>query len=76
MFHQQPPSGLQMTSRAVPLPPVLRNRPPPAVPPPMVKCNFYSPSSPPPPPDVTVFSSQNFLTTFAHKPDETEGHLV
>ncbi|XP_025196659.1 nephrin-like [Melanaphis sacchari] len=66
------------TARAVPLPPILQNRPPPSMIPPMVsKLNYYSPPPPPPPPpDVTVFSSQNVLTTFAHKPDETEGHLV
>uniref|UniRef100_A0A2S2NY34 Uncharacterized protein n=1 Tax=Schizaphis graminum TaxID=13262 RepID=A0A2S2NY34_SCHGA len=79
--HQQPhhaASGVP-TARAVPLPPILHNRPvpPPTIPPMVSKLNYYSPPPPPPPPpDVTVFSSQNLLTTFAHKPDETEGHLV
>lgn len=74
VFHQQPPAPCMPTSRAVPLPPpILHNRPSSAIPL-SVKYNYYSP--PPPPPDVTVFSSKNFLTTFAHKADETEGHLV
>ncbi|CAI6356936.1 unnamed protein product [Macrosiphum euphorbiae] len=79
--HQQPHHALPgvPTARAVPLPPILHNRPvpPPTIPPMVSKLNYYSPPPPPPPPpDVTVFSSQNVLTTFAHKPDETEGHLV
>lgn len=74
IFHQQPPAPCMPTTRAVPLPPpILHNRPSPAIPQ-SVKYNYYSPA--PPPPDVTVFSSKNFLTTFAHKADETEGHLV
>ncbi|XP_050061787.1 nephrin-like isoform X2 [Aphis gossypii] len=79
--HQQPYHVVQgvPTARAVPLPPILHNRPvpPPTIPPMVSKLNYYSPPPPPPPPpDVTVFSSQNVLSTFAHKPDETEGHLV
>ncbi|XP_026818055.1 nephrin-like [Rhopalosiphum maidis] len=79
--HQQPHHAAPgvPTARAVPLPPILHNRPvpPPTIPPMVSKLNYYSPPPPPPPPpDVTVFSSQNVLTTFAHKPDETEGHLV
>ncbi|VVC38576.1 Fibronectin type III,Immunoglobulin-like domain,Immunoglobulin C1-set,Immunoglobulin/major [Cinara cedri] len=85
MFNQQPPPPppppppQSVTNRAVPLPPIFYNRPPPAIPPAVKYGNYYSPPPPPPPPpDVTVFSSQNFLTTFAHcnNADETEGHLV
>lgn len=79
--HQQPHHVVPgvPTARTVPLPPILHNRPvpPPTIPPMVSKLNYYSPPPPPPPPpDVTVFSSQNVLSTFAHKPDETEGHLV
>ncbi|XP_050530864.1 nephrin-like [Daktulosphaira vitifoliae] len=61
------------TARVVPPLPVLHNRPPPAIPTSLTG-KYYSQS--PPPPDVTVFSTQNFLKTFAHTPSETDGHLV
>lgn len=71
-----PPMPSAAVGRPVP-PPILHSRPPPPAIPPMVKYNGYNtPLPPPPPPDVTVFSSQNFLSTFAHKADETAGHLV
>ncbi|XP_050438831.1 nephrin [Adelges cooleyi] len=78
--HQQMPPPPPMpimpeTSRIVPPLPILINRPPPAIPIPLTAANKYY-NQQDPPPDVTVFSAQNYFTTFGHKPSETEGHLV